>query len=217
MKRGLFITFEGPDGAGKTTQIQRLKDYFARGGWNVVLTREPGGTRIGEQIREILLDKEHQEMDPMAETLLYAASRAQHVAEVLLPALEQGKVVICDRFVDSSIAYQGWGRNLGTAVAEINRFATGRLTPDLTILLLLDPEEGRKRAEKGREPDRLELEEQAFHRAVYQGYHELAKEEPERIIPVDAGGEVEEIQKVIFSRVGRFLEEKNEPVPGDEL
>lgn len=217
MKRGLFITFEGPDGAGKTTQIQLLKDFFVQVGWDVALTREPGGTRIGERVREILLDKEHREMDPMTETLLYAASRAQHVAEVILPALEQGKVVICDRFVDSSIAYQGWGRNLGTAVVEINRFSTGRLTPDLTILLLLDPEEGRKRAEQGREPDRLELEEQAFHRAVYQGYHELAKEEPERIVPVDARGGVEEIQKIILSRVRRFLEERNEPVPGDGL
>ncbi|MGI6751421.1 MAG: dTMP kinase [Anaerovoracaceae bacterium] len=218
MGKGLFITFEGPDGAGKTTQISYLEDYFKKAGIDVVMTREPGGTRIGERIRDIILDNDHTEMDSMTETLLYAAARAQHVAEVIAPALDQGKVVICDRFVDSSIAYQSWGRKLGVAVEEINRFATGGLTPALTFLLLIDPEEGRRRAEKGRQADRLELEENAFHRAVYRGYCQLAKSDPERIVTVDAVGEIDEIHKIIVDRVKWFIEKtNNELLSGKDL
>lgn len=209
MKKGLFITFEGPDGAGKTTQIRYLEDYFREAGVDVVMTREPGGTRIGERIRDIILDKSHKEMDSMTETLLYAAARSQHVAEVIMPALRQGKVVICDRFVDSSIAYQSWGRKLGAAVGEINRFATGGLTPAITFLLLLDPEEGKKRVGKDREPDRLESEEQAFHKAVYRGYCELAKSDPERIVTVGAVGEIDEVHERIVSRIKWFVRKTN--------
>ena len=120
MDRGIFISIEGPDGSGKSTQINNIKEFFKKRGMEVIFTREPGGTLIGERIREILLDKTHTEMDPMTEAMLYAAARAQHVAQVIKPALNDGKVVVCDRFVDSSIAYQGYGRQLGDSVGVIN-------------------------------------------------------------------------------------------------
>jgi len=138
VNKGLFITIEGPDGAGKSTQIIFIKKFLEEKGYEVLLTREPGGTVIGEKIRGLLLDKSHQEMSDITEALLYAASRAQHVAELIIPALSEGKIVLCDRFVDSSIVYQGKGRGLGLeSITNINDFATCGLKPNLTILLLL--------------------------------------------------------------------------------
>ncbi|GAB1476294.1 dTMP kinase [Bacillota bacterium] len=205
MNRGLFITFEGPDGAGKTTQINRLKNYLADRGVETLMTREPGGTKIGEKIREIILNPDYQEMADLTEALLYASSRAQHVAEKIRPALESGKTVICDRFMDSSIAYQGYGRRLGEKVRIINEIAVEGIAPDLTFLLLVDPGEGKDRKSSGR-LDRLELEEIHYHRAVYNGYLELAKEHPERMILIDGSRSIEEISGEITEKTMIFLD-----------
>lgn len=204
MKRGLFITFEGPDGSGKTTQIRLLKEFLAEQGLEAVLTREPGGTSISELIREILLDRANQEMAPMTEALLYAAARAQHVREVIRPALAQGKAVICDRFIDSSIAYQGYGRGLGDAVRTINAFAVEECLPDVTFLMKVDPAVGKGRIRAGQQ-DRLELEKIEFHNEVFRGYMELAESEPDRIVCIDAGRGIAEIAKEIQNAVGRLL------------
>jgi len=203
-QRGLFITFEGPDGSGKTTQIRLLKEWLEEQGYSCVLSREPGGTVIGEKIRDIILDKNHREMDSRAEALLYAAARAQHVAQVIRPALEGGCMVICDRFTDSSIAYQAYGRGLGKDVAEINRFATGGLQPDVTFLMRLSPEVGQSRIE-GREHDRIELEKMEFHRKVFEGYQELERSESQRIIGIEASGTIQEISQVIRRRMEELL------------
>lgn len=204
MRRGIFITFEGPDGAGKTTQIHRLRDYLISKGTDLVLTREPGGTRIGEKIREIILDPEYQEMADLTEALLYASSRAQHVAEVIFPALKSGKTVICDRFMDSSIAYQGYGRKLGEKVRIINEIAVLGLIPDITFLLLVDPGEGRKRISDGF-LDRLELEEMQYHEEVYRGYMELAAQNTERMIVIDGSLKIDEISIEIIKETTAFL------------
>jgi dTMP kinase len=152
-RRGVFVVFEGGDGSGKSTQIRLLRSAIERAGWDVLITREPGGTRIGEGIREVLLSPDSSEMSDRTEALLYAAARAQHVDEVIRPALEAGQVVLCDRYVDSSIVYQGTARGLGErAVADLNAWATGELRPDLTVLLDVDPEEGLRRATGGRGP-----------------------------------------------------------------
>ena len=203
-QQGLFITFEGPDGSGKTTQIQLLQKYFQQKGLRCLLSREPGGTEIGEKIRTLLLDKAHTEMDFAAEALLYAAARAQHVAQVIGPALRRGEVVICDRFVDSSIAYQGYGRQLGEVVAQINRFATGELCPDVTFFMQLAPEKARERI-KARKCDRLELELLAFHQRVFAGYQQLEQAEPQRIVAIDASGSIEEIHEIICERMEALL------------
>lgn len=195
MKKGLFITFEGPDGSGKSTQIARLKNKLVNKNIETILTREPGGTKIGEKIREIILNVEHSEMDDLTEALLYASARSQHVSQVIIPALEAGKAVICDRFMDSSIAYQGYGRRLGEQVRIINEFAVRGIQPDLTFLLLLDPSIGKKRI--NREYDRLEMEEDSFHREVYKGYMELARLNPRRIVLIDAEKSIHEMEREI--------------------
>ena len=200
MTRGLFITFEGGDGSGKSTQIALLRDWLLQAGYDVILTREPGGTRISEKIRELILDPDNDEMADMTEALLYAAARAQLVSQLIKPALEEGKVVICDRFVDSSIAYQAYGRGLGDAVGVINSYAVDGCMPDLTILLRLDPEKGSSRI-ADREHDRIEQASDAFHRKVYEGYLELEKNYPERIFGIDASGTIEEIAEEIRRRV----------------
>lgn len=209
MKKGLFITFEGPDGSGKTTQIEMLRMYLKKIGYDAVLTREPGGTIIGEKIREVILDKNNIEMDYMTEALLYAASRAQHVAQVINPALESGRTVICDRFMDSSIVYQGFGRKLGDSVRIINEFAVSGCFPDITFLLKLSPEVGKLRI-KDDEQDRLELEEMEYHNNVFQAYIELEKLYPQRIIGIDAGGSIEQISEEIKSHISRILALKSE-------
>ena len=186
-KKGFFITVEGGDGAGKSTQLSKLKEYMKDKGFNTVFTREPGGTAIGEKIRSIILDVENKEMAYHTEAYLYAASRAQNVRQIIKPALEEGKVVICDRFVDSSIAYQGFGRGLGKdRVWSINKDAVDDCMPDLTIFLDLEPEEASLRVE-GREgkKDRLEISGESFHEKVYLGYKELIAEQESGVIWYD--------------------------------
>jgi len=208
MSKGLFITFEGPDGSGKTTQIERLKAFLSEKGYDAVLTREPGGTAISEKIREIILDKNNAEMDYMTEALLYAASRAQHVAQVIMPALNQGRTVICDRFMDSSIVYQGYGRKLGDCVRVINEYAVRGCLPDITFLLKLDPEIGKNRI-KADEQDRLELEKLEYHKAVFQAYQGLEHHYPERIIGIDATGSIDEIGWKIREHIEKILDLKD--------
>ena len=156
MKKGLFITMEGPDGSGKSTQIKFLKEYFQERGIPCVFTREPGGTDIGEKLRSIILDKENRKMCDMTEALLYAASRAQHVEELIKPALSQGMTVVCDRFIDSSIAYQGYGRQLGDSVRVINELVVADCMPDVTFLMEISPAVGKSRIREENQ-DRLEL------------------------------------------------------------
>lgn len=204
MRKGYFITFEGGDGAGKSTQINRLMEHLEKCGFDVILTREPGGTDIGEKIRNIILDPENKEMDAVTEAMLYAASRAQHVAQVIKPAIEEGKIVICDRFIDSSIAYQGFGRGLGDSVSIINSYAVGEYMPDKTVLLKLKPQLGNKRIST-REKDRIELEAESFHQAVFEGYEALERMYPDRIIGVDATGTIDEIHDIIRNHIDDLL------------
>ncbi len=204
MAKGLFITFEGTDGSGKTTQIERLESFIQGKGYDAILTREPGGTAISEKIRELVLDKNNMEMDYMTEALLYAAARAQHVAQVIRPALEAGRSVICDRFIDSSIVYQGYGRKLGDCVRIINEYAVNGCFPDITFLLKIDPEIGKCRI-KADDQDRLELEELDYHRAVFQAYEKLEQRYPERIIGIDAARSIDEISKEIQEHIDRLL------------
>lgn len=204
MKQGLFITMEGPDGSGKSTQIEAIKNFFADKGQEVIVTREPGGTQISEKIRELLLDKNNSEMDPMAEALLYAASRAQLVAQVIKPALENGINVICDRFVDSSIAYQGYGRGLGDSVAVINAYAVNNCMPDITFLMKLNPEIGKSRI-KTSDQDRIEMEKIDFHNRVFAGYEALERDFPDRVVGIDATGNIEEISSEIMMHMERLL------------
>lgn len=209
VNKGLFITIEGPDGAGKSTQIPFIKRFLEEKGYEVLLTREPGGTIIGEKIRDLILDKGHQEMSDVTEALLYAASRAQHVAELIIPAINEGKIVLCDRFVDSSIAYQGKGRSLGLeSVRDINDFATVGLKPDITIFLDIDPEMGLKRVKATKELDRLEQEKLDFHRKVYEGYMELIHMYPERIKVISANQSIEEISKEIEIKLKTLIGEE---------
>lgn len=203
--KGLFITIEGGDGSGKSTQIDLLTKYFKEHGREVLLTREPGGTVISEKVREIILDKDHMEMDDMTEALLYAASRAQHTAEFILPNIKKGSIVICDRYVDSSVVYQGHARGLGIDDVEtINAYATQGTKPDLTILLDLPPEVGLARKKNQRALDRLELASDSFHVKVNEGYKILAKRHPERILCLDATQSIE----TIHGQIVEAIEEK---------
>lgn len=178
--RGKLITFEGPDGAGKTTQIQLTEGFLEEQGYPVVRIREPGGTRLSEAIRQLLLDPSYKEMSAAAEALLYAAARAQLIDEVILPALAAGKVVLCDRFVDSSLAYQGYGRSLDLErLRMVNGFALNKLGAFRTILLDLPPEEGFRRSSGKIERDRLEQESLSFHQRVREGYRILADSCPD--------------------------------------
>lgn len=205
MGRGYFISIEGPDGSGKSTQIKLIKEYLIDQGYDVVETREPGGTRISEKIRDIILDTKNTEMSPVTEALLYAASRAQHVHELIKPSIEQGKIVICTRYVDSSIVYQGIGRGLGVdAVSTINNFAIQGLMPDLTLLFDVNPEKALKRKIIGGEADRLELEDIEFHKKVYKGYKEIAQKNS-RIKVIDASKSVNEIQEDVIKIINNFI------------
>ncbi|MGN0497350.1 MAG: dTMP kinase [Lachnospiraceae bacterium] len=199
---GIFITMEGPDGSGKTTQIELLKKYLESKGYDIVITREPGGTAISEAIREIILNPDYKEMSHMTELLLYAAARAQLVNQVIKPALEEGKAVICDRFVESSAVYQGIGRGLGVeTVYEVNSYALGDVKPKLTIFMDLDAEEGIKRKKNQTELDRMEMEDLSFHKRVVEGYRQLADLYPERIVPISATLPIEEIHSMIVEEV----------------
>lgn len=199
---GIFITMEGPDGSGKTTQIDLLKKYLESRGYDIVLAREPGGTAIGEAVRKIILNTEYQEMSHMTELLLYASARAQLVNQVIKPGLSEGKAVICDRFVESSAVYQGIGRGLGVdTVYEVNNYALGDVKPKLTIFMDLDAGEGIRRKENQAELDRMEQEDLCFHERVVEGYRQLAELYPERIFPVDATLPIEEIHSIIVKEV----------------
>lgn len=204
MKRGIFISIEGPDGSGKSTQIKNIRQFFKDKGIDIVFTREPGGTPIGERIRAIILDRDCPEMDDMTEAMLYAAARAQHVAQVIKPALAAGKIVICDRFVDSSIAYQGYGRGLGEPVAVINGYAIDGCVPDVTFLMKMDPRVGRRRI-NAEQQDRLEREKDEFHIRTYEGYLELEKKHRQRIVGIDAGRSIEEIKIDIYKKLEEVL------------
>lgn len=207
MKKGLFITVEGPDGSGKSTQLEYIKSFMQEKGIEAIFTREPGGTPISEKIRAIILDRENTELDPMTEALLYAASRSQHVSQLIKPAIERGRVVVCDRFVDSSIAYQQYARGLGECVSIINDYAIGGLIPDVTFLLKIEPEQAMKRI-KG-PADRLESEDMEFHRAVYRGYLELEKKFANRIISVDASLPPFEVRAIILGCLDKLLGDQN--------
>ena len=196
-----FITFEGGEGSGKSTQIRRLAKRLEAAGLPVRVLREPGGTRVGESVRELLLDPEHAGLNATAELLLYEASRAQLVADVIEPALEAGEVVICDRFFDSTTAYQGYARGLALErVRELNRIATLGIVPDRTIVLDIQPEKGVGRATR-HGADRLEAESPAFHEAVREGFLAIAAQEPDRVRVVDASGTPDQVAK----RVARAL------------
>lgn len=206
---GTFITFEGPEGAGKTTVVGAIYERMADAGYDVVLTREPGGTRIGDQIRKILMAHHNDGMTAEAELLLFSASRAQLVREVILPALNAGKLVLCDRFYDSSLAYQGYGRELDLPTLRvITKFATQSLTPDLTILLDIEPEAGlaRRRTAVDAEWNRLDNDEFALHERVYAGYHALADAEPARWRIVDASPPSDVVIEETWGVIKRFLD-----------
>ncbi len=208
LREGIFISIEGLDGAGKSTQIKLMEDFFRSRNREVFLTREPGGTKIGEKIRQIILDKANHEMAATTEALLYAASRGQHVKEIILPALKEGKVVVSDRFVDSSIAYQGGGRCLGEeSIKMINDFATNGLEPDLTIFFNIDPTISLKRIKED-EIDRLEDEKIDFHKTVYRTYLNLARANPKRIKIVKADEDVATISQEIEKILLGFAQEK---------
>lgn len=204
---GFFVTFEGIEGCGKTTQAARVKAALEKLGKTVVLTREPGGTAIGSHIRELLLDPATKGLAPLAELLLYEADRAQHVAETIRPALEAGKVVLCDRFSDASTAYQGAARGLAHAtVEELNRIATGGLEPHLTLLLdvpaKVSVERARERAvNAGGRPDRFEREDFPFHEAVRNGYLEIAARCPHRFVRIDANRAADDVEKDVLAAV----------------
>ncbi|MDX1261134.1 dTMP kinase [Exiguobacterium sp. K1] len=206
---GTFITVEGPDGAGKTTQLQLLADRLTAEGYEIVMTREPGGTRIGNEIRSLILNPDFQEMDEMTEILLYAASRAQHVNELIRPALAAGKIVLCDRFIDASIAYQGYG--LGYAIEQvrsINQQATNHLTPDRTYLFDLTVSESKQRMMDRGALDRIEQRDDAFRQRVYDGFMTLAVQEPERIQLVDANQSIESLQTELCKDVLTYLKKR---------
>lgn len=207
MRKGFFVSLEGPDGSGKSTQTKYLKEYFESRNIDAIFTREPGGTAIGEKLRTIILDKENVEMSDMTEALLYAASRAQHVHQVILPALSKGMVVVCDRFIDSSIAYQGYGRNLGDCVRIINEFAVSGCLPDMTIMMALDPCIGKTRI-SSENFDRLEMERIEFHNRVFAGYKELADRYKDRFVVIDGSKEKEEIREDIMGRIEEALKDR---------
>jgi dTMP kinase len=203
-RKGLFISFEGVEGAGKSTQLKLLYDWLKDQGKEVVVTREPGGAPIAERIRHILLDTTNKGMDPKTEALLYAAGRAQHVSETVRPSLERDAVVLCDRYIDSSLAYQGLARGLGEDdVLHLNEWATDELLPDLVILLHLDADKGLERLEG--DPDRMESEDVSFHRKVGEGYLHLAREYPSRFAVVDASGTKEQVHTQVRAAVLPFL------------
>lgn len=203
---GVFITVEGPDGAGKTTVIKKLSELLEKTSQvDLVVTREPGGIPISEKIRHIILDPENTEMDERTEALLYAAARRQHLVEKVLPALEQGKLVLCDRFVDSSVAYQGAARGIGeTEVYELNQFAIEGHLPDLTIYLDVPSEVGLERINQGRKAedlDRLDQESLAFHKKVRTSYLSLLEENSERIVLIDAQENIEKVVKNCYDLI----------------
>lgn len=206
MLEGVFITLEGPDGAGKSTIIKLIGDYLKDKGIEFIMTREPGGTIIGEKIRDIILDNENIDMGPETEALLYAASRGQHIHEKISPALKEGKIVLCDRFVLSSLAYQGVGRSLGIKeVKSINDFAIQGIEPDLVLFFHIDAEVSLERKTKNLEGDRLEKEGKEFHNKVYNGYMELLNMYPKNIKIIDATKSIKEVLEQSIGEIEKLL------------
>jgi len=207
----MFITLEGPEGSGKSSHITPLADAIRQAGYAVVITREPGGTPIGDEIRDTLLNLKNIAMHPTTEILLFQASRAQHVHELILPSIRAGKVVLCDRFADSTMAYQGYGHQTDLEqLAQIIRFATGGLQPDLTLLLDVDIEIGLKRRSSDQESwNRLDAKEKAFHQRVRQGYLKMSASQPERWAIVDASQSMEQVQQTLIRVVLNRLAERN--------
>ncbi len=209
---GVFITIEGPEGSGKTTVAKMVSQKLSEEGYKVLYTREPGGVGIAEKIRDIILDVNNTHLDARSEALLYAASRRQHLVEKVEPALKNGYVIICDRFVDSSLAYQGYARGLGIdEVFQINMFAINNRLPDLTILLDIDPEEGLRRINKNRssELNRLDLEDLSFHNKVHEGYEILKSKYAERFTIVDGNKTVDEVFNQVLDIVLNKINESN--------
>lgn len=205
---GFFITIEGPEGAGKTTVMKDVAEKLQAEGYEIITTREPGGIRISERIREVILDNDLIEMDGRTEALLYAAARRQHLVEKIVPALSEGKIVLCDRFVDASLAYQGYARGLGIdEVLSINEFAIGNLMPNLTLLFDLDPEIGLSRIAQhdNRELNRLDVESLSFHKLVREGYQEVIKRYPHRIHVIDASRTQEEVTDEVLNVLKKTL------------
>ncbi|WP_017470366.1 dTMP kinase [Amphibacillus jilinensis] len=205
---GQFITFEGGEGAGKTSVLNSVANQLIEEGYPVLTTREPGGIPIAEKIRELILDRKHTEMDARTEALLYAAARRQHLVERIKPALLEGKIVLCDRFIDSSLVYQGYTRGLGIDhVYEINRFAIDQFMPDLTLFFDIPPSKGLERIEanQGREKNRLDLEDLSFHQAVYQGYQLIKERFPSRIQTINAQLTLNEVIDLTYKEILRHL------------
>ncbi len=205
----LFITFEGPEGSGKTTVAHSLVNQLEKDGYKVIYTREPGGIDIAEQIRQVILNTKNTKMDEITEALLYAAARRQHLVERVIPALQKGYIVICDRFIDSSLTYQGYARGIGIeTIYNINQYAINGYLPDLTILFDIDPKEGLKRiqVDKQREVNRLDLEDESFHQKVRQGYQEVAKMFPSRIQVIDASQSISHVYEEVYNLIKGALE-----------
>lgn len=207
----LFITFEGTEGSGKTSVLAKLKEKFASEDLTVVTTREPGGSVISEEIREVILNKKHALMDPWTEVLLYIAARRQHLVEKIFPETNSNKVIICDRFSDSTLAYQGYGRKLDISkINAIQDMAFDNFKPNLTIFFDIDPKEGLKRAKKRiEENNRLDEEKLKFHKLVYQGYKEIIKNNPDRFKIVDASKKFEEVLEEVYQIIKQFISENN--------
>jgi dTMP kinase len=208
--KGIFISFEGIEGTGKSTQAKLLYQWLRGEGFDVVLTEEPGGTRIGLKIRELLLSVEHTDITPVTELLLYNASRSQHIGEIISPAIKKGSIVITDRFTDSTVAYQGYGRGIELGrIDSIDAVATDNLRPDITILLDLDVEIGLKRNRGINKTDRLELEDVIFHRRVRRGYLAIAERQPQRIKLVDASETIDQIHQKIVTIISDFINSRH--------
>ncbi len=203
MKKGIFITFEGPEGSGKTTHIKKLAEYLKKSGYSVVITREPGGGRISEKIREILLSLQSKKMNYITELFLYLASRAQHIENLIMPALKQGKIVLCDRFSDSTFAYQVYGRGIPFKIVKnLNDIATNKLSPDITILLDIEASKGIQRAVNAKgTKDRLESEKLKFHKRVRNGYLQIAKDNPSRVKIFKTTDNIDKIQQGIRNHI----------------
>ena len=207
----MFITFEGPDGSGKSSVIKKVYEDFTQKGYSIILTREPGGTPISEKIRDIILDNNNTNLDARTEALLYAASRRQHLVEKIWPALKEGKIVLCDRFLDSSLAYQGGGRHLGIDnVLNINLFATENTYPDVTFFFDVSPEIGLTRVsrDKKRVADRLDNETEGFHDTVYESFKEIIKRYPKRFYVIDASKSLNEVIFTVETILTQILAKK---------
>jgi len=207
--KGMFITVEGPDGSGKTTQLQLLVRSLTEKGYEVVVTREPGGTKVGNSIREVLLSPEHDEMTPRVEMMLYAASRAQNIDQVIRPALKRGAIVVCDRFVDASIAYQGYGLQYDlNQILSLNEWATAGIKPDLTFLFDLTPDQASRRMKDRGQLDRIESRDESFHQRVYDGFKKILEQHPDRMVRIDANATIEMIQDEVLDITLERLNER---------